>query len=382
MSDSTPGLHRFLVREATAHDLPYIRAWLPDALGGTPRATIGMATEAATGAVAGSAALRIFADRVGRFLLFVNPAFRRRGCGTVLLESVRQAARRANVRRLLTGRSYPAEAADAESASAVAFFQARGLSVGQDILGYRAELKAALAVLEPLYQRSVRELAHRHRARIVTADQVDRAALADFAVRHTGGYPEDIIDRLGGRRPAYSLATSLVALEDQRIVGALLTMTRGPNVFIETRAVAPEHRGGWINLALMHRAAAAAARLGVTTIEFECEAEDHDTTKLARRLGARQVARRQCWSCPLPASAGPPPASGVHPLDGAAGMVSAALSGWQAEALGDQRMDGLELPQLQEWLFFDSANGVIQMPGERSVEGLPGSIWITSALSQ
>jgi hypothetical protein len=250
------------------------------------------------------------------------------------------------VQRLLTGRSYPAEAADAESASAVAFFRARGLSVEQDILGYRAEPKAALTVLEPLYRRSVREVAHRHQARIVTADQVDRAALADFAVHHTGGYPEDIIERLGGRGRAFSLATSLVALEGQRIVGALLTMTRGSNVFIETRAVAPEHRGGWINLALMHLASAAAARLGVRTIEFECEAEERDTTKLANRLGARQVARRQCWSCPLPASAGPPPVPSV---------------------------------QSQEWLFFDSANGVIQMPGEQSVEGFPVSIWITSA---
>lgn len=360
MSDAMPAPNRFLVRKATAQDLPYIRAWLPDAQGGTPAAAIDMAIEAATGAIVGSAALRIFADRVGRFLLFVDPAFRRQGCGTVLLESVRQAACRSNVQQLLTGRSFLAEDPDAESVIARAFFRARGLSVGQDIQGYRAELRAALAVLEPLYQRCVRELAHRHRTRIVTADQVNRAAIADFAVRHTGGYPEDIIDRLSGHGPAFSLATSMVALDDRQIVGAFLTMTQGPNAFIETRAVEPEHRGGWINLAMMHLSAVAADRLGIKTIEFECVAEDRDTTKLAGRLGARQVARRQCWGCLLPASTGAPPVAGISLMAAASGTVCAGP------------------PQLQDWLFCHSVDELSQMLSERSVEGFPVSISIAS----
>jgi GNAT superfamily N-acetyltransferase len=364
MSEVMRGTHRFLVRDATPQDLPYVRAWLPDALGGTPAAAIGLATDAATGALAGCAALRVFVDRVGRFLLFVDPAFRRRGCGMALLQSVQQAARLANVQRLLTGHSYPAEAADADSAAALAFFRARGLSVGQDILGYRAELKAARAILEPLYLRSVRDLTNPQRARIVTADLVDRRALADFVVRHLGGFPEEIADRLSGHGQAFSLATSQVALLDQRIVGAFLTVVdQGQRKgFIETRAVDPEHRGGWINLAMMHLATAAGDRLGLTTIEFEGEAQDRDTSKLARRLGASQVARRQCWGCPVAGSAEP------APIPTATGRPTS--SGWHAEALRSARVDGQDLRQLQESLLFDSLNDVIQVLTERSVESV------------
>jgi hypothetical protein len=153
-------------------------------------------------------------------------------------------------------------------------------------------------------------------------------------------------------------------------VGAFLTKWQGQNGIIESRIVEREHRDGWINLAMMYLSAVVAERLGVTTIEFEGEAQDRDTTKLARRFGAVQVARRQCWNCPLPASAEPPPIPPALPVDGVAGMRAAAPSGWHEEALRDQRADGLELPQLQERLFFDSVNDVIQVLTERSVENL------------
>ncbi len=54
------------------------------------------------------------------------------------------------------------------------------------------------------------------------AAQVDRAALAGFAVRHVGGLPEDVARRLSGHGVAYSPAFSSVALVDNQIVGALL----------------------------------------------------------------------------------------------------------------------------------------------------------------
>jgi GNAT superfamily N-acetyltransferase len=290
-----PDSQRFLARDATEQDLPFLRSCLPDALGGTPPARIGLAIEAATGAVAGVASLRVFSDRVGRFLLFVAPPFRRRGCGTFLLEIIRRVSRPLGVERLVTGRSYPEASDDDEIASTLAFFRARGMSVGQVILGYRAEMSAVLALLEPLHRRAESTSAHFRNTRIVTADQVDRDALADFAVRHVGGYPEDVADRLSGRGEAFFLPGSLVALQDHRIVGAFLTRLRGQIGFIEIRAVEREHRGGWTNLALMHHAVAVGLSLGVPTLEFEGDSQDHDTTKLARRLGAAQVARRQRW---------------------------------------------------------------------------------------
>src|SRR5262245_10664367 len=77
-----PGPMPFLIRQAGASDLAHVRAWLPEAVGGTPAARLMIATDVATKAVVGVAALRVFDDQVGRFLLYVDPACRRRGCGT------------------------------------------------------------------------------------------------------------------------------------------------------------------------------------------------------------------------------------------------------------------------------------------------------------
>ncbi len=293
----------FFLRAPTAHALRDVRAWLPDALGGTPVATLTVAVDVASGAVAGVAALRVFNDRVGRFLLFVAPGFRRRGCGTALLDSVRQAARRVNVTRLLTGRSFEVGADDDASRAALAFSQARGLSVGQEIVRHRAELKKALAMLKPLYQRGVQRPADSPAACIVPADQVDPHVLADFVVRHVGGLPEVVADRLKGHGRAYCLATSMAARAGHAIVGALLSLADGDRGFIESKAVDAGYRTGWINLALMYHSAAAAHRLGIRTVEFENDTRENDTASSARRVGATQVGRRQCWDCPLPETA-------------------------------------------------------------------------------
>ncbi|MBY0523883.1 MAG: hypothetical protein K2R98_10825 [Gemmataceae bacterium] len=85
MSNATPEIPArpaFLIREAGASDLAHVRTWLPEALGGTPAARLTIAVDAATEGVAGVAALRVFDDQVGRFLLYVDPVFRRRGGGT------------------------------------------------------------------------------------------------------------------------------------------------------------------------------------------------------------------------------------------------------------------------------------------------------------
>lgn len=294
----------FRLRAATAQDLAYVRARLPDAVGGTPAATITVATDVATGTIAGVASLRVFVDRVGRFLMFVDPAYRRRGCGTALFEGVRQAALAARVTRVLTGRSSEATADDDATLGVLAFLRARGLAVAQEIVRWRAELKSARGVFEPHYRRLEQVPSGPNRARVVTADQVDPRALAAFVARGIGGYPEEVAARLGGRGPAYCLQTSMVALAGDTIVGAQLTQTRPDEIYVEAKVVAVGHRGGWVNLAMMYRTVAAADLLGIRTIEFEHDACERDTGKLARRLAATPAGRRQCWGCPLPSTEG------------------------------------------------------------------------------
>src|SRR5262249_1538279 len=155
----------------------------------------------------------------------------------------------------------------------------------------------ALAVIEPIYQRFMRRSANPQAATFVPAAQVDPKALATFAVRHVGGLPEAVAQRLQGHgADAYSPTVSLGGLVCKQIVGALLSVPQEHNVFlVETRVVDPMHRGGGLNLALMYRAAAAGAAAGIQTIEFEHDTQESDTSRLVGRLGATQIGCRQCW---------------------------------------------------------------------------------------
>jgi len=303
VTDATSQLRPpFFIREAVAADMPHVGAWLPEALRGTPTAKLMVAVDAATFAVVGVAALRVFVDRVGRFLLYVDPPFRRRGCGAALLDAVRESAHRAGVQSLLTVRSYEVAANDVFSNTARAFFRARGLAVAQEIRRLRIELRSALGMLEPLHQRFLRRMANPCAPTLVPAAQVDPLALAAFAVRHVGGIPEVIAQRLKGLGDdAYTPTLSWVALIDNQIVGAILSVPQPRNEFlVETRVVDAAHRGGGLNLALMYRAAAAAVAAGSQAIEFEHDTKEPDTSRLVGRLGAIQVGCRQCWGSALP----------------------------------------------------------------------------------
>jgi uncharacterized protein (TIGR03032 family) len=295
---------RFVVRESGPHDLAHIRSWLPGALRGTPAAQFLIAVDAAMGAAAGVAALRVFADRGGRFDVFVPPACRRRGCGTALLEGVRQAATRAGVTTLLSYRSFGTSADDDGSKGARAFALARGLPVAQEIVRCRGELKRALDVLEPLHRRfEARGPAGVGRARYVMADEVDPRQLAAFVVRHLGGFPEDVFERL--REPGRGLLrTAMVALVGEAIVGGILVAMRRGEGFIDNLVVDESHRGGGVALGLMYRMSAASSFMGYRMIEFEYDVTNAIMAKLARRYGAKQVGCRQCFGCPLsPATA-------------------------------------------------------------------------------
>jgi uncharacterized protein (TIGR03032 family) len=306
-----------LIRVAGPSDFTHLASWLPEALIGTPTATLLIAADAATFEVVGVAALRIFSDRVGRFLIYVDPPYRRRGCGTSLLDAVLETALRAGVKSLLTMRSYEVSANDEASTGDRAFLHARGLAVAQEIRRVRTDLTRALALLEPIYQRFMRRTTHAHFVSIVQAAQVDPNVLAAFTVRHVGGIPEVIARRLKGFDDnAYSPTLSWVALIDNQIVGALLCVPA--QLLVETKAVAERYRGGGLNLALMYHAAAAGAAAGYRTIEFEHDTRESDTSKLVARLGATQVGCRQCWGVSLPSNdpiASTPRAIGRNRLD-------------------------------------------------------------------
>jgi GNAT superfamily N-acetyltransferase len=290
-------LSDFHVRELVSHDLDCVLAWLPDSLKGPPT-RLAVAEDVATGQIAGAVALRAFSDGGGRCWLFVSPGFRRRGCGMALLQAVQLAARQAKLTSLLTHESYEA-AKDEENRDILQFYQARGLSVALQVVRVRGDLQKAADVLEPLYLRYQRRPGISGQAHIVPAVEVDPSSLAAFTVRGVGGIPEEVAARLTGHGQAYDRTSSMAALVDNKIVGAFLTVVRGTHVIIESRVVEATHRGGWVNLALMYRATAAALAVGIKTIEFEYDLLDTDTAKLAKRLEAIEVGLRRCWGCSL-----------------------------------------------------------------------------------
>ncbi len=282
----------YVIREAQEGDAEFLRTWLPQTLVGTPAAQLLVAIERDGGAIVGAAAVRVFQDCGARFTVFVLPEFRRRGCGRSLLASVRNLAKQQGVARMLSEWSNQVGAIDEPSLTATAFFLGCGLTVEQDVVSYRAELIAALRILEPLYERRPLPVG----TRIAPIDQVDARQLAMFAVNHVGGLPEDVSAQLiGNHNLAYSRTTSLAAIANDQIVGSILTRRMADSLVFVSRIVAGEHRGSGINLALMCLAARQAASEGVRFIEFESDIRGNDTVKLASRFAAEEIGRRQCW---------------------------------------------------------------------------------------
>ena len=223
-----------------------------------------------------------------------------RGCGRSLLASVRNLAKQQGVARMLSEWSNQIGAVDEPSLTATAFFLGCGLTVEQDVVSYRAELSAALRVLEPLYER--RPLPSG--TRIAPIDQVDARQLAMFAVSHVGGLPEEVSAQMVGNHDrAYSRTTSLAVIANDQIVGAILTRRMADSLVFVSRIVAGEHRGSGINLALMCLSARQAASEGIRSIEFESDIRGNDTIKLARRFAAEEIGRRQCWGATLDSTA-------------------------------------------------------------------------------
>ena len=282
----------FVIRDSRAGDAEFFQTWLPQALVGTPAALLLVAVERESGVLVGAATLRVFRDRVARFTIFVVPGFRRRGCGKSLLQSVRTLASQHNVARLLSDWSNQVGASDEQTLTALAFFRACGLAVEQEIVSYRAELSAALRVLEPLYER--RSLPSGIRS--VPIGQVAARQVALFTVQNVGGLPEKVVAQLvGDHDRRYSPTISLAVLADDELAGVILARRETDTLIVDSKIVAPSHRGGMINLALMCLSLRQAVSEGLCQLQFESDLRIHDTIKLARRFGASEIGRRQCW---------------------------------------------------------------------------------------
>ena len=131
----------FVIREAQEGDAEFLRAWLSHTLVGTPAAQLLVVVERDGAAIVGTAAVRVFQDRSARFTVFVLPELRRRGCGRSLLASVRALAKQQSVVQLLSEWSNQVDAVDEPSLTATAFFRTCGLTVEQEVVSYRAELR-------------------------------------------------------------------------------------------------------------------------------------------------------------------------------------------------------------------------------------------------
>lgn len=282
----------WLIREATSDDIDFIRTYLPAALHGTPPALVIVATEGRQPVIAGAVALRVFSDRVARFGLVVGPDFRRRGCGRVLLEALRERAHQQGVIRLLSDAAYPVPSQDESIQVALEFSHRCGLTVQQEISTFRTQTSVVLSVLEPLLAR----FAASSTLRFVPITQVDAGQLSTLVINHVGGLREDIMGRLtGSHEQAYSRTLSLAAITDTEIAGVLLTRRLNDDtVVVDTRIVAAGHRGGWINVALMCLAARQALQEGISLVQFDSDVLGQDTNKLARRFKAEVVGRIQC----------------------------------------------------------------------------------------
>jgi uncharacterized protein (TIGR03032 family) len=297
MTEPTLAPIAFRVRPAAPGDLAAIQLWLPRAFWGSHRLDVFAATTE-SGALVGAASLRLQGPGqfLGRFHFFVEPQQRRRGCGRCLLQALRGAARRAGVHYLQS------EGFLEESEDGAAFCRAVGLAVAQEKVRYRIDLARADALFTEKYRQLEQAGGIPAGARIGALEQADRAAVAAFAAEQMGCFPEDVLTFLHDSSTGFDPQGSTVIHLGQRLVGVQLTRTQGTTSFIEIKAVAPDQRGGWVNLALMFRSTRERRRQGIDTSEFEAITGEHDNTvKLAQRLGAVEVGRTLSFGLELSA---------------------------------------------------------------------------------
>lgn len=280
----------FEVLPARSTDEGLLRRWLPQAFVGQPRPAFFVAVEGEGGPPVGAGSLRTLGTFRGltedRFLVFVRPESRRRGAGAAIMRRLIDEARRHQVDRLLAGRS-PAD--DGENA----FYESLGLTPLRQIGRYAIDVGDMPENFQRIYRRLEQQQSWPENTQPLSLHDFAAANIARFAASTLGGFSESFLS-------GFSDQASVVIAVEGRIAGLLLARVDGFVAEVDVIAVAPEYRGGWINMLLRFESRRRLLAMGIEKVYFEADLEDNAaTTRLAARRQAAVLEVRRLYGINL-----------------------------------------------------------------------------------
>jgi GNAT superfamily N-acetyltransferase len=222
--------------------------------------------------------------------IHVVPAYRRRGVGRVLADTVLRACHgRTPVLRALL--AVPAASQAAEFAAACGFTQYDEIHTFET--DTRAFHSAMLRTRDRLRARGRIPEA----ASIVTLRDASPDAVATMVAAHFPGPRATTLSRLmPGAPEAYDLDNSVALLVGETLAGVLIYSWRNGLPIIDVRIVDPAFRGGWANILLLEAATRNGMHAGSARFQFFADTGIADTMRLAARAGAELVrVERRFW---------------------------------------------------------------------------------------
>ncbi len=279
-------------------DLEKFRSWLPQAFLSLPRPLFFLAENKTDGEVIAMGSLRILGkkgNKTGRFQLFVLPEFRRQGSGTFLMQAMSGHAVKEGVGKMLAGIPI------AEHSEESRFFESLdGFRVVRTLQYFEIKTDDAWAFVAPLAKRLFEKEKLPKGYEVVSLEQAKPRLVNQFVLEHLGGIPDALISRLQGGANGFLPKLSVVIRSAAGPVAVLLIRKGERGLVIDSRVVAPEVRGTWVNVALMYTFARKLRALGIGKVYFEGDDQLHkDTIKLARRFGGKLLVNNHLYGCDL-----------------------------------------------------------------------------------
>lgn len=271
------------IRPAQDSEGPACRMLLPDLLREAVPAEFLVAVQESEPRLLGAASFRYGGASLYSVRLRVIRTHRRRGIGSALLAAVIREARSRGcemIAALVESRSEP----EAES-----FLVRRGFQRLNRLTTVEALVEPARAWFAGLRERLLAARGIPAHARILPFAQAPRDQVARLYAEAILRNPELEPGRIRHVLERLAAPESPIAMEGDRVVGALLWSLDGPVASVHARVVAEERRRGWVNALLMAEALESGWRAGARRVRFEIPEGNRDTEKLARRLGAQPV---------------------------------------------------------------------------------------------
>lgn len=244
---------------------------------------------------AGGAALLVSGRVVG--------PWRRRGVGSLLLETAINEARQRGARSLMV-QNDPRADPDGD-----AFLAAKGFRRSEELRTFEASTARLAAHICALRDRLRGANRIPPEARVVPLRDAPLAQVARLHAEHLTGTPQTVAERLNELLVRDDRGHHGALMLGERLLGLVLARTVDGVSTVESRVLAPTGRaaagGGWASVLPLAEGLDAALARGSRVVRFSCNSGNQQTLRLAERCGATVVGEQWVHRLEVPAAGAP-----------------------------------------------------------------------------